>query len=164
MLYIGLSQFFWRTNYGSECVHLPKLNFTDALFKEDCYSFQLALVQSFTRTWEEIEKSPHCHHLSEIADRGKLAKDYLRLTKKEIDQIKNINTIYQIALDEKDKFRAYGIKRKFREADYFEILLFDPNHLFYLNKIKGKYPFRAEAACLMDCLGKESERECSEIN
>jgi len=93
-----------------------------------------------------------------------LASDYLRLSNKEIDQIKNINSIYQIALDEKDKFRVYGIKRKFREEDYFEILLFDPNHLFHLNKKKGKYPYGGEAICLMICLGKEKEKTCSGIN
>ncbi|CAJ0858300.1 355_t:CDS:2, partial [Entrophospora sp. SA101] len=92
-----------------------------------------------------ILASPHCHHLEKIKDREKLASDYLRLSNKEIDQIKNINSIYQIALDEKDKFRVYGIKRKFREEDYFEILLFDPNHLFHLNKKKGKYPYGGEA-------------------
>jgi hypothetical protein len=36
---------------------------------------------------------------------------------------------------------------KFGKKDYFKILLFDPNHLFYLNERTDKYSFGKEAIC-----------------
>lgn len=161
-LFIGLSSYI-RPHSETMCVHLPKLNFTDALFEKDCQTFQLALSRlNIARSWEEILESYH-HHKLNLDDCKRLGKHYLRLTDNETKNLV-LNDIYQIALDEEDKFRVYGIKKEFDNKDYFEILLFDPNHLFHPELGESKYPYEKKAVCLMDCLGGDKGGKCLGVN
>ena len=152
---------FNTTYFRRSCVHFPQENFTNALFLEDCRNFQLALLQTNNnhsqKSWEEIKKSPHCRYLENDNDYKRIGK-YLGLTKKEIDKLINNEFVYQIPLGEDEKFRAYGILKVLGNKHYFEFLLFDPNHLFYLNPEKNEYPYGSGAVCLM------SKENCSGIN
>lgn len=163
-LSIGLSSYL-RISGRNWCAHLPQKNFTDALFKEDCQSFKMFLGQLIAKNWEKLLESDNCFPLERV-DRKRLG-NYLNLTSNEIDNLIN-NEIYQVELNEGDKFRVYGIVReikdKFGSKDYFEILLFDPNHLFFPNKRKDKYPFGDKTICLMDCLGGDKRGKCSLVD
>lgn len=161
-LFIGISPYL-REHNGRLCVHLPKENFTDALFQEDCQTFHAALAHLITRKWEEITESSHYHPILEQDEREKLG-DYLGLSTNETNKLLTSNIIYQISLDEKGKFRVYGIKSRIGNKDHFEILLFDPNHLFHPNPKKSYYPFGAEAICLMDCLSGNKGERCPKLN
>lgn len=163
-LSIGFNSYL-RIKGRDWCIHLPKSNFTDALFKEDCQLFKALLSQLIAKNWEMLLESDNCFPLGRN-DRKRLG-DYLGLTNNEINNLIN-NEIYQVELDGGNKFRVYGIVREIRDKfggkDYFEILLFDPNHLFFLNERIGKYPFGNKAICLMDCLGGDKGGECSLVN
>jgi hypothetical protein len=164
-LSIGFSSYL-RTNGRNWCIHLPQENFTDALFKEDCQPFKMLLSQMITKRWEELLESDNCFSLKKPNDRKKLG-NFLGLTNNEINNLIN-NEIYQVEINKGDKFRVYGIikeiRDKFGSKDYFEILLFDPNHLFYTNEGRDKYPFGDKAICLMECLSGNKIEECFLVN
>jgi hypothetical protein len=103
---------------------------------------------------EEIN-SKHRHRLKE-ADSERLGK-YLGLTKRETANLKANEAVYQIALNEKDHKRIFGILKTVGNQQVFETLLLDPNHLFYYNPRKSKYPTGSEVVCL---LNKEN---CSQV-
>lgn len=84
--------------------------------------------------------------------------EYLGLGKKQITNLKNEDNIYQIPLDEEEKFRAIGILRTSGEKYLFELLFLDPNHLFYPNLAKAEYPYGDKAICLM------SKANCFQIS
>src|SRR6185436_3367939 len=128
-LSIGLSSYL-RIDRRSWCIHLPNENFTDALFKEDCQPFKILLGQLIAKNWEKLLESDNCFSLKRD-DRERLG-GYLGLTNNEVNNLIN-NDIYQVELKKGNKFRVYGIirgiKDRFVSKDYFEILLFDLNHL-----------------------------------
>lgn len=163
-LSIGFSSYL-RVNGRNWCIHLPQKNFTDALFKEDCQFLKMLLSQLIAKNWEELLENDNCFPL-EPNDRKRLGS-YLDLTSNEVNNLIN-NEIYQVELKKGDKFRVYGIVKeirdKFGSKDYLEILLFDPNHLFFLNERIDKYPFGDKAICLMDCLDGNKGGKCLLVN
>jgi len=60
----------------------------------------------------------------------------------------------------------FVIKRKSNNKDLLEIVLFDPNHLFFFSKKKSKYPYGEWGVCLSNIFNKDSNEKkinCSGI-
>ncbi|CAG8721028.1 6627_t:CDS:10 [Gigaspora margarita] len=114
------------------------VHFTDALFAADTHPFLVKFLQTL--------KSAHCKRLKDY-DCRRLG-EYIGLTVREIDNLENESGVYQIALGEAEKFRAYGIVRN--KETLFDFLLLDPNHLFSRSKgeNKSQYPYGAGVICL----------------
>ena len=151
--------FFTVSSRAFRCVHAPE--FTNALFSEKCQPFQLAFLKMLSdyapKTWKEIRKiSKHGHYLEDYEK--KRIGQYLGLTSKEMQSLVNNYTVCQIAIDEKENYRIFGILEDFANTHLFKILLFDPNHLFYYNPNKSQYPWGSEAICLF------SKENCSLVN
>lgn len=151
MMFIGLnSQIFSQKRI--KCIHRPKKNFTDAVFVEDFQPFQSGLFQLLSKNWEEISQSNHFRILSE--EKRRTIGKYVGLDKKKLAHLVN-ETIYQIAIGKKEEFRLFVIKRKSNNKDLLEIVLFDPNHLFFFSKKKSKYPYGEGVVCLSNIFNKD---------
>ncbi|CAG8843709.1 20643_t:CDS:1, partial [Racocetra persica] len=101
----------------------------------------------------EIKRSPHCRRLKDY-DCRRLG-EVIGLTSKEIDNLENESGVYQIALGEEEKFRAYGIVKN--HETLLDFLLLDPNHLFSRSK-GSQYPHGMGATCLW------RKENCSNLN